>query len=378
VVDPVELTRDLIRIKSVTPCDGNALLFIEKELKRLGFTTHIVTFEEEGTPDVPNLYARLGDASPNFCFAGHTDVVPSGEHADWSHAPYDAVIDGGQLYGRGAADMKGAIAAFVCALERFVTSDKTLKGSLSLLLTGDEEGPAINGTQKMLDWMREQNETIDACLVGEPTNPSVLGESFKIGRRGSLHGVIRALGVQGHVAYPHLADNPIPHLVRLIDALREPFDQGNAHFQPSNLEFLDLQVGNDRDNQIPQEARARFNIRFNSEHDPQSLQQKIRERLDQTGAKYEIDFRVSGDSFLTQEGPLSFAVVKAVERVVGKAPEASTAGGTSDARFIKNMCPVVEFGLVGATMHKLDERVAIKDIETLTQIYHHMIDDLVS
>jgi succinyl-diaminopimelate desuccinylase len=370
-VDPVALTQQLIRAPSVTPDTGSALDVIAAQLTALGFDCHTLTFSEEGWADVPNLWARLGHASPCFCFAGHTDVVPVGESSQWEHPPFDATVEDGMLYGRGAVDMKGALAAMVAATARFVREhDGHPPGSIAFLLTGDEEGPAVNGTKKVLQWLSERGEQIDACLVGEPTSPHTLGEAFKIGRRGSLHGVLTAEGKQGHVAYPHLADNPIPKLVKLIDALlAEPLDTGNAFFQPSNLEVLELIVDNKADNVIPAEATARFNVRFNSEHTPESLKAELRRRLDTASVDYRIDWRLSGDSFLTAEGPLSQAVVAATEARLGKRPEASTAGGTSDARFIKDACPVVEMGLVGATMHRIDERVAVEDIEALTDIY---------
>lgn len=373
--DPVALARELIREESVTPDAGGALALVARRLEALGFAVEVVRFDDGGGPAVPNLYARLGDRAPNLCFAGHTDVVPAGERAGWDHDPFAAVVEDGALIGRGAADMKSAIAAFVVAVERTLARHGAVPhGSISLLLTGDEEGPAVNGTKRMLAHLAERGERLDYAIVGEPTSPSTLGEMIKIGRRGSLHGVIRVEGTSGHVAYPHLADNPIPKLVAVLHELtREPFDEGNAYFQPSNLEVLDLHVGNDADNVIPPVARARFNIRFNSEHTPESLMAEIRRRCDRAGARYHIDFRLSGDAFLTPPGFLSDCVSDAVHARLGRRPELSTTGGTSDARFIKDCCPVVEVGLVGATMHKVNERVLVGDIEALTDIYEDIV-----
>lgn len=378
-VDPILLSQALIRCESVTPDTGDALDILATHLENMGFTCHKLTFEEPGNEPVPNLYARLGDTAPNFCFAGHTDVVPVGAADKWTVAPFDGAISGGQLWGRGAADMKSAIAAFVSAVSRFLgQSGGQFSGSLSLLITGDEEGPAINGTKKVLDWLSEHNERIDLCLVGEPTNPKELGQMIKIGRRGSLHGVITVHGTQGHVAYPHLSHNPIPDLVKLLAELEiAPLDDGNENFQPSNLEIVDIHVGNDSHNVIPAEAKARFNVRFNDEFTPAALKAELTKRLQRAGVQYDIDWWLSGDSFVTPKCSLSEAVVAAVHQHTGKTPELSTTGGTSDARFIKTMCPVVEFGLVGATMHKIDEHVAVTDIETLTKIYGEIIESLV-
>jgi succinyl-diaminopimelate desuccinylase len=370
ITDPIALAQALIREESVTPDRGGALRLVADHLLALGFKVDVVRFAEGGSPEVPNLYARLGDKAPNFCFAGHTDVVPVGDVASWSTDPFAAEVREGRLYGRGAADMKGAIAAFLVATERYKDEVGELPGSISLLLTGDEEGPAINGTKPMLQRLHDQGEKLDLCLVGEPTNPLALGEMVKIGRRGSLHGVVRVLGGQGHVAYPHLADNPVPKLLKLLLALTEQlFDEGNEQFERSNLEVLDVFVGNDADNVIPALARGRFNIRFNTEHTPASLMDEIRRRCDAVGVPYEIDFRLSGDAFLTPPGFLSECVAGAVEATLGRRPALCTSGGTSDARFIKAYCPVVEFGLVGATMHKLDEHVAVEDVQALTDIY---------
>lgn len=374
-LDPIELSQALIRFESVTPDKGDALDHLAAVLKDMGFECHKLVFEEDGTAPVPNLYARLGTEAPNFCFAGHTDVVPVGAADHWSVDPFAAQVKNGQLYGRGASDMKSAIAAFVVAVER-VLHQGSPKGSLSLLITGDEEGEAINGTRKVLDWLRGRGEAIDMCLVGEPTNPSEMGQMIKIGRRGSLHGILTVKGIQGHVAYPHVAKNPIPDIVKLLATLEAPLDEGNDRFQPSNLEVVNVHVGNESHNVIPAEAKARFNVRFNNEFTPDALRTELTRRMDSAGVEYDIDWWLSGDSFLTPAGPLSNAVQAAVHDRLGVTPELSTTGGTSDARFIKDMCPVVEFGLVGATMHKVDEHVAVTDIHALTDIYESVINRL--
>lgn len=387
VIDPVALTQSLIRCPSVTPADAGALDVLAQALTDLGFACHRMTFSEEGTPDIDNLYARLGTQGPNFCFAGHTDVVPVGDAGGWTVDPFAAEIRDGKLYGRGTADMKGAIAAFVAAVSRLMAAQGTPDGSISLLITGDEEGPSINGTRKVLDWMAERGETIDVCLVGEPTNPRSLGDMIKIGRRGSISGRITVHGTQGHVAYPHLADNPVPRLVRMVSALlAEPLDHGTEFFQPSNLEVVSVDVGNPTTNIIPGEARALFNIRFNTLHTGASLEAWIRARLDAAvldpardgddadpAALYSLTMTESGEAFLTQPGPFSSLLAEAVQAVTGKTPDLSTSGGTSDARFIKNVCPVAEFGLVGQTMHKVNEHIAVEDLEKLTQIYQRML-----
>ena len=374
-VDVIELTQALMRCPSVTPDDAGALDVLQGVLEGIGFTCHRLTFSDENTPDIENLYARFGTSSPNFCFAGHTDVVPVGDTAAWSVDPFDGTVRDGMIYGRGAADMKAAVASFAAASDRFIreTGGK-FNGSISLLITGDVEGPAINGTRKVLDWMREHNEKIDHCVVGEPTNPSEMGDMVKIGRRGSFTGYLTVTGVEGHVAYPHLADNPIPHLVGLINALDSlVLDAGNEHFQASNLEFTTIDVGNPATNVIPKTARATFNIRFNTYHSLDSLEKKIRSVLDEAagarGTTYKLDCLKNSEPFLTPEGDFSALVAAAIERRLGRAPELSTTGGTSDARYIKDHCPVVEFGLVGQTMHKIDERASIADIEALSDIY---------
>jgi succinyl-diaminopimelate desuccinylase len=376
VIDPVELTRELIRRPSVTPKDEGAIAVLERELGRLGFACHRLVFSEAGTDDVVNLYARLGKVAPNFCFAGHTDVVPVGNRQAWSADPFAAEISDGKLWGRGAADMKGAIGAFIAALERFLDArGREFGGSISLLITGDEEGVNINGTKKVLQWLRERGETLDLCVVGEPTNARALGDMAKIGRRGSLTGTLTVHGTQGHTAYPHLADNAAHRIVAMLHALTmTPLDEGSAHFQASTLQVSTIDIGNPTSNVIPAEARAVFNARFNDRWTGVALEKHIRERLDQVGGRYELKVAVSGESFLTAPGRLSELVAAAAEKVTGRRPELSTTGGTSDARFIQAYCPVAEFGLVGLTMHKVDEHVPVADIASLAEIYRTMLD----
>ncbi|MBL8671895.1 MAG: succinyl-diaminopimelate desuccinylase [Alphaproteobacteria bacterium] len=376
LVDPVELTRSLIRCPSVTPIDAGCLDRLQVALERIGFQVLRLPFEEPGTDRVDNLYARFGTRQPNFCFAGHTDVVPPGDLKAWSVDPFAAEIIDGYVYGRGAADMKSAIAAFTAAAARFAARwGEEFGGSISMLITGDEEGPSVNGTAKVLSWLRARREPIDMCIVGEPTNPTSLGEMIKIGRRGSLNAVLTMHGLQGHVAYPHLADNPIERLVRILSSLTGgKLDQGNEHFQPSNLALTSIDVGNPATNVIPARATARFNIRFNNLHTGASLTEWLHERASAEGGRYELDVKVSGESFLTPPGRLSEIAIDAIRKVTGKTPELSTTGGTSDARFIKDVCPVAEFGMVGQTMHKVDERASLQDIAALTEIYLRMLE----
>ena len=323
-----------------------------------------------------NLYARHGTSAPNFCFAGHTDVVPTGELSDWTVDPFAGTIIDGALYGRGAADMKGAIACFVTAAARVLASrGGQAPGSISLLITGDEEGAAINGTIKVLEWMKSRGETVDACLVGEPTNPTRLGETVKIGRRGSLNGELTVRGSQGHVAYPHLADNPIPRLVKMLAAASETaLDEGTPHFQPSNFEITSIDVGNAATNVTPAMARAMFNVRFNDRHTSRDLVAWLRRIFDSVGGVYTLDVTVSGEAFLTPPGLLSELVVEAVKKTLGRTPDLSTSGGTSDARFIKDVCPVAEFGLISETMHKIDERTRLADLAALTDVYAAVLE----
>ncbi len=375
-LDPVAFTAELIRCPSITPSEGGALDLLQRTLEGMGFVCHRLRFSDADTPDVDNLYARYGTAAPNFCFAGHTDVVPTGPVGDWSVDPFKAEIKDGMLIGRGAADMKGAIAAFAAAARRFIDAG-AFEGSISFLITGDEEGPAINGTRKMLDWLDETGEKLDICVVGEPTNPSTLGEMAKIGRRGSMNMILTVNGTQGHVAYPHLADNAAHRLVAMLSALTaEPLDDGNAHFQASSLQITSIDIGNPTENVIPGTAEARFNIRFNDMHTSDSLAEWIRRTLDAAadGTDYDLKIRVSGESFVFEPGELSDLISDACEKVVGRRPELSTTGGTSDARFIKNHCPVAEFGLISQTMHKVDERTQVDDINKLSEIYLAMLE----
>lgn len=388
-VDPIENLATLIRCPSVTPAEGGALTALSAMLQPLGFSTERVTFADSGTPDIENLYARLSGNGPHLMFAGHTDVVPVGDEAAWTHPPFSAEISNGFMYGRGAVDMKGGIACFVAAVARHIAEKGPLMGSVSLLITGDEEGPAINGTIKLLEWAAERGEKWDASIVGEPTNPNVLGDMIKIGRRGSVSGDIVVNGRQGHVAYPHLADNPVRGLVTLVDALLDPpFDEGSADFQPSNLEVTTIDVGNPATNVIPAKAKATFNIRFNDNWTAETVQAEIHNRLDRAAARkrlrkgkeepidYELTWRDRPSHvFLTRDEKLVNTLSSSVEAVTGRKPALSTSGGTSDARFIKDYCPVVEFGLVGQTMHMVDERVALEDLETLTQIYQRFLED---
>lgn len=375
-IDPIEFARTLVRCPSVTPKDEGALAAIEASVKPLGFACHRLPFSEPGTPDVDNLYARIGTQAPHFCFAGHSDVVPVGDRNGWSVDPFGAEIVDGVLYGRGTADMKGAIAAFAAAASEFLARrDGKCPGSISLLVTGDEEGPSINGTAKMLRWLAARNERIDACVVGEPTNERQLGDMAKIGRRGSMNARLVVHGRQGHVGYPHLADNPNHRLVQMLTALlATPLDEGSAHFQPSSLQITSIDVGNPATNVIPSRAGAAFNIRFNDLHTSDTLKGWIGEVLRQVGGEHALAFEISGESFLTPPGALSDLVCDAVESIVGRRPALSTTGGTSDARFIRNYSPVIEFGLVGQTMHKVDERAALDDIRSLAAIYHEMLE----
>jgi succinyl-diaminopimelate desuccinylase len=371
VIDPVSLAQDLIRRPSVTPKDAGALDVLADALISLGFTCHRLRFDDEGTPSVDNLYARLGDSGPNFCFAGHTDVVPPGDPALWHSDPFAAEIRDGILYGRGAADMKSAIAAFVAAVAR---SGRQTNGSISLLITGDEEGPAINGTPKLLSWLKDREEDIDHCIVGEPTSSIHAGDTLKIGRRGSINFRITVTGLQGHVGYPRQARNPIPVLAGLAARLSaHDFTDGNAHFDPSTLAFTSLDVGNAATNVIPAEARGAFNIRFNDSHTPESLTRWVEAEAaaaaSTSGCQVMVETSVSGVSFLTRPGTFTRMVSDAVQSITGSVPQFSTSGGTSDARFIKDACPVVELGLAGTTMHKTDECVAVSEILRLTDIY---------
>lgn len=379
-IDALDLSQALLRCPSITPEDAGALDVLEKALSDLGFTCHRLPFSEAGTPDVDNLYARIGTGAPNFCFAGHTDVVPIGNPDDWSIDPFSGQIRDNALYGRGAADMKCAIACFAAAASRFLARHgNNFKGSISFLITGDEEGPAINGTPKMLNWMAKQGETIDVCLVGEPTNVNILGDTVKIGRRGSMNGRLIVYGTQGHVAYPHLANNPVSAILKMLSAIdADVLDTGSDHFPPSNLEITTIDVGNGTTNVIPAKAEAGFNIRFNDLHSGASLEQRISKIIDAIAAendtRYDLEFSISGESFLTPPGPLSQIIQQAIKSVTGHMPELSTTGGTSDARFIKDFCPVAEFGMSNATAHKVDENASLDDIKALADVYDAVLE----
>jgi succinyl-diaminopimelate desuccinylase len=386
VADPVANLQALIRCPSVTPAEGGALTALEAMLKSLGFTVERMVAGEPGMPDIENLYARIGTNGPHLMFAGHTDVVPPGDEAAWSHPPFAAEIADGELFGRGAVDMKGGIACFIAAVARHIEQYGAPEGSISLLITGDEEGPAVNGTDKLLKWAAEKGERWDACLVGEPTNPDVLGDMIKIGRRGSVSGKVVVHGVQGHAAYPHLADNAVRGALSMASALMDPpFDAGTPEFPASNLEVTTVDVGNPATNVVPAKATFAFNIRFNDTWTADTVKAEILRRLDAAAAtnplrpgrdatRYDLTWADRPSHvFLTRNDALIGSLVASVKEITGREPKLSTTGGTSDARFIKDYCPVVEFGLVGQTMHMVDERVAVVDLETLTRIYGDFI-----
>ncbi|WP_018688803.1 succinyl-diaminopimelate desuccinylase [Ahrensia kielensis] len=387
--DPIAVLRTLIQCPSVTPDEGGALSALTDMLSPMGFSIERPVFSDEDTPDIENLYARLSGNGPHLMFAGHTDVVPVGDEAAWTNPPFSAAIKDGMMYGRGAVDMKGGIACFVAALARYVEKNGNPSGSISFLITGDEEGPAINGSKKLLEWAAAKGETWDGCILGEPTNPDTMGDMMKIGRRGSLSGTLRINGTQGHTAYPHLADNPTRSLVSLLDALLYPaFDEGTENFQPSNIEVNMLDVVGGAINVIPAKASAVFNIRFNDTWNVETLKAEIERRLSAAAKDrklrptknndtvFDIEWREQPSHvFLTRDDALIDTLGKSVEKITGRFPEQSTTGGTSDARFIKDYCPVIEFGLVGQTMHKVDECVAVDDLETLTRVYEQFIGD---
>lgn len=378
--DAVSIARDLIRCPSVTPADAGALGVLENILKEAGFEVHRVSFSEPGTADIDNLYARIGNQAPHISFAGHTDVVPPGDETAWSHGAFSGEVKDGLLYGRGAVDMKGGIACSVAAvLDYLAAHGGKPKGSISFLITGDEEDVAVNGTVKLLKWVAERGEKLDHCVLGEPSNVEVLGDCIKIGRRGSQSGTLYVDGIQGHVAYPQRAANPVPDISRLIVALSdEPLDHGSAQFQASNLEFTSVDVGNTAGNVIPGQARATFNIRFNDNHTHESLRQLIEQRVAKAAGN-RMRARVlwepsNAGVFVTKPGAFTDLAVAAIEEVTGRKPELSTSGGTSDARFISHYCPVIEFGLIGQTMHQVDERTAVSDLEKLTKVYRGLLE----
>ena len=373
--DPIVLTKALISCRSVTPHNDGAIEQLSHWLSEMGFKCDILNFKEDGTDDVLNLWARIGnEEGPALCFAGHTDVVPEGDETRWSTDPFAANEIDGKIIGRGATDMKGAIASFVSATKKFLDERENFAGSISFIITGDEEGIAINGTKKLLNWMQENSISFDDCIVGEPTNPKRLGEMIKIGRRGSVNGVLTVDGQQGHVAYPHLAKNPIPMLLNILNNLTsDQLDQGNEHFQPSNLEITSVDVGNKATNVIPQSASARFNIRYNDNFNNETIEDEINRRLENFKNNFSLKLEHSGDSFLTKPGKLVNDLSEIILNKTGINPDLSTSGGTSDARFIKSYGNVVEFGLISETMHQIDESVAVKDINDLSEIYYEVL-----
>ena len=373
-INELQLAKELIKFPTVTPIDAGIMKFLEKKLKTLGFKTKVLEFREKDSKPVKNIYARLGNKGPNFCYAGHLDVVPAGNLKDWTVNPFKPSVKKGHLIGRGANDMKSSIAAFVSAVSNFVANKRDFNGSISLLITGDEEGVAINGTKKVVEYLKKKKEKIDFCLVGEPTNPNKLGEMIKIGRRGSMTGRLSIIGIQGHVAYPNRANNPSTALVQILKELKEiKFDNGTKDFQPTNLEITKININNFADNVIPGLANAKFNIRFNNKHSSNSIKKKISKIIKNISKKnksrFKIDYSVSGEAFLTKPNNTTYMIQDIIKKVTKIKPKLSTTGGTSDARFIRKIAPCLEFGLVGKTMHKVDEAVSLSDLKKLTLIY---------
>ncbi len=379
-INELQLAKELIRFPSITPIDAGVMKFLEKKLKKLGFKTRIIEFREKNFKPVKNLYARLGNQEPNFCYAGHLDVVPPGNIDDWTVNPFRPSIKKGHLIGRGANDMKSSVAAFVSAVSNFISKNKKFNGSISLLITGDEEGEAVNGTKKVVEYLKKKKEKINFCLVGEPTNPNKLGEMIKIGRRGSLTGKLTIFGLQGHVAYPHRANNPSTIIVKILKELKDiKFDNGTKNFQSTNLEVTKINMNNTADNVIPAIAEATFNIRFNNKHSSNSIKKKLNKIFNKVSkknkSKFKIDYRVSGEAFLTKPNKTTYMIQNVVKRITKIKPKLSTTGGTSDLRFIKKISPGLEFGLVGKTMHKVDEAVSLKDLKNLTKIYQNILQN---
>ena len=376
----LKLAKELIKFPSVTPVDAGVMKFLEKKLKKLGFKTKILEFKEKNFKPVKNLYARLGKKAPNFCYAGHLDVVPPGNMRDWTINPFRPSVKKGHLIGRGANDMKSSIASFVAAVSKFLNENKKFNGSISLLITGDEEGDAINGTKKVVEYLKKKRERINFCLVGEPTNPNRLGEMIKIGRRGSITGKLRIFGLQGHVAYPHRANNPSTIIIEILKKLKEiRFDKGTKDFQPTNLEVTKINIDNKADNVIPAIAEATFNIRFNNKHSSTSIKKKLNKVFNNISkknkARYKVEYRVSGEAFLTKANKTTFMIQNIINKITKIKPKLSTTGGTSDLRFIRKISPGLEFGLVGKTMHKVDEAVSLKDLKNLTKIYKNILQN---
>tara|TARA_B100000214_G_scaffold173949_1_gene125070 strand:- start:4312 stop:5451 length:1140 start_codon:yes stop_codon:yes gene_type:complete len=373
LISELKLAKELIRKPSVTPEDAGAINLLAKNLKSLGFNCKLVNFK-----NIKNLYAKLGKSSPNFCYAGHTDVVPPGNISDWSINPFKPVVKNNKLIGRGASDMKASIACFVAAVSKFKNKNKKFKGSISLLITGDEEGIAVNGTKRLVKYLKRKREKINFCLVGEPTNPSKLGEMIKIGRRGSITGRLTVIGVQGHVAYPHKANNPANTIVKILKKIKDlKLDKGTKNFQPSNLEVTKINIDNHADNVIPGSANAVFNIRFNDKHSASSLKRKLnnilRSMSKSNKCRFNIKYEVSGGAFLTKPNKTTYMIQNIIKKITGIKPKLSTSGGTSDARFLRNIAPCLEFGLVGKTMHKIDENVSVSDLKKLTKIYENIL-----
>lgn len=379
MINVVELTQSLIHCASVTPEDAGAQSVLIKPLKEMGFEIFDLPFDGDESYPVKNFFARFGSGTPHICYAGHTDVVPAGDEAAWTHPPFDAVIDNGEMYGRGTSDMKGGNAAFVAAISKFLNDHPKFDGSISVLITGDEEAEAINGTVKVLEWMRDNNHVPDMCLVGESSNIKELGEEIKIGRRGSLSGELIVRGKQGHVAYPHLADNPLPRLAEMAVALStHEFDEGTEHFPATNLEISSIDVGNPTGNVIPAEGKLNFNVRFNTEWTSETLDQKLREIINTVSNDYDLATGGNAQPFVTEPGAWTDTVLNVVTKHTNRTPELSTSGGTSDARFIANYCPVVEFGLTNETIHQVDEKLKISDLERLVDIYTDIITHTLS
>ena len=378
IFNEVKLAKELIKFPSITPVDAGIMRFLEKKLKKLGFKTKIIEFREKNFKPVKNLYARLGNKGPNFCYAGHLDVVPPGNIKNWTINPFKPSIKKGYLIGRGANDMKSSIAAFVSAVSAFLKKGHNFNGSISLLITGDEEGDAINGTKKVVDYLKRKKEKINFCLVGEPTNPNKLGEMIKIGRRGSLTGQLKIIGMQGHVAYPNKANNPSTIIIKILKELKDiKFDKGTKDFQPTNLEVTKININNPADNVIPGTAEATFNIRFNNKHSSSSIKKRLNKIFSKISkknkSKFMIEYRVSGEAFLTKPNSTTYMIQKIIKKITKIKPKLSTTGGTSDLRFIRKISPGLEFGLVGKTMHKVDEAVSLKDLKNLTKIYENIL-----
>ena len=379
-LNELKLAKELIKFPSITPIDAGVMRFLEKKLKKLGFKTKILEFKEKSFKPVKNLYARIGTKEPNFCFAGHLDVVPPGIIKDWTINPFKPSVKNNHLIGRGANDMKSSVAAFVSAASTFLSKNKKFNGSISLLITGDEEGDAINGTKKVVEYLKKRKEGINFCLVGEPTNPNKLGEMIKIGRRGSITGKIKVIGEQCHVAYQYRGNNPSTSLVQILKEIKDiKFDRGNKHFQPTNLEVTKINIENNADNVIPGSAEATFNIRFNNMHSSNSIKKRLnkifKKITKKNKSKFKIDYRVSGEAFLTKPNKTTFMIQNIIKKITKLKPKLSTTGGTSDLRFIKKISPGLEFGLVGKTMHKVDEAVSVKDLKNLTRIYESVLQN---